>query len=192
MKLDQRINLGMTIAEVKAILGEPVTYSVQNNPIIYVYGRYHPDSGDYLEMTFYAEKSKGKKGPPGQRKLIMVQQHPEHETLLPVPTPEERAWLQKWRDEWKRDYPEDFGESEPTMTIKFSETEPTSMDCKDGIYDRRDCRVLPDGRNVRKWTDGKWRAWSDKNPCGVEYINVIEDQGQVKTPDLVLLDRKTA
>jgi hypothetical protein len=71
------------------------------------------------------------------------------------------------------------------MTIKFSETGPTDYECRDGNFNRRDCRELPDGRLVRKWTDGKWRAWKTVGE-GVEHVNVIEDEGLVKTPDLVL------
>ena len=74
--------------------------------------------------------------------------------------------------------------------IIFSQTEPTQQDYADGIYDRRDNRILPDGRMVRKWTDGKWRAFTKKGTS--ETINVVEDQGKVNVPDLILLDRKTA
>lgn len=79
MQLDSRIKLGMTISEVKGILGEPCDESISQNPVVLVFGdrRNGGLEGDFHEMVFFRkEKSTD------NRRLCMVIQMPQHETLL--------------------------------------------------------------------------------------------------------------
>ncbi len=79
MKLDDRIKLGMTVNEVTAILGKPSNESVDQNPFTLVFGdrRNGGLEGDFLEMVFYREKKST-----DNRRLCMVMQMPQHETIL--------------------------------------------------------------------------------------------------------------
>lgn len=79
MKLDDRIKLGMTVEEVTAIIGAPSDESVDQNPLTLVFGdrRNGGTEGDFHEMVFFREK-----GTTDNRRLCMVMQMPQHETLL--------------------------------------------------------------------------------------------------------------